>query len=113
MFDSRCFNIPKDEVVNCFIWRQQDATKNSISMVAQYYFSDKELHGKNGSVKQDMLMLQKGVNWNDFSPTEKIGSCVVKVESEGRNKWVIDLNTPIFSKEIEYLDKFLQMGEYL
>ena len=113
MFDSRCFNIPKEEVVNCFIWRQQDATKNSISMVAQYYFSDKELHGKNGSVKQDMLMLQNGVNWNDFSPTEKRGSCVVKVESEGRNKWVIDLNTPIFSKEREYIDKFLQMGEYL
>ena len=29
MFDSRCFNIPKEEVTNCFIWRQQDATRNA------------------------------------------------------------------------------------
>jgi len=58
MFDSRVFNIPKEEVCNCFIWRQQDATKNSISMVAQSYFSTKELHCKNGMQKQDMLFLE-------------------------------------------------------
>jgi len=26
LFDSRCFILPKDEVTNYFIWRQQDAT---------------------------------------------------------------------------------------
>ena len=29
MFDSRCFNIPKEEVTNLIYWRQLDATRNS------------------------------------------------------------------------------------
>ncbi|MFW6122346.1 MAG: tRNA(His) guanylyltransferase Thg1 family protein, partial [Petrotogales bacterium] len=45
-FDARVFSIPKEEVVNYFIWRQQDATRNSIQMVGQSVFSHKELHGK-------------------------------------------------------------------
>ena len=32
-FDARAFVLPKEEVVNYFIWRQQDATRNSIQMV--------------------------------------------------------------------------------
>ena len=34
MFDARVFILPKEEVNNYFIWRQQDATRNSIQMVA-------------------------------------------------------------------------------
>jgi tRNA(His) 5'-end guanylyltransferase len=45
-FDARVFQIPqKVEVENYFIWRQQDATRNSISSVAQSMYSPKELHG--------------------------------------------------------------------
>ncbi len=47
MFDARVFQIPyQEEVLNYFIWRQQDATRNSISSVAQSLYSTKELHGK-------------------------------------------------------------------
>lgn len=67
LFDSRVFNIPKEEVCNCFIWRQQDATRNSIQMVGQYYFSHKELNKKNCNEIQEMLFSQKGINWNDYS----------------------------------------------
>ena len=35
MFDSRCFNIPKEEVTNLIYWRQLDATRNSIQMVVE------------------------------------------------------------------------------
>ena len=55
MFDARVFNITREEVVNYFIWRQIDATKNSISMAAQSKYSSKELHKKNGNDKQEML----------------------------------------------------------
>lgn len=66
VFDCRVFNLPNvSEVVNYFNWREQDATKNSISMAAQAFYSHKELMGKNGSQKQEMLF-QKGVNWNDY-----------------------------------------------
>lgn len=43
MFDARCFNVPKEEVTNLIYWRQLDASRNSIQMVGQAYFSHKEL----------------------------------------------------------------------
>jgi tRNA(His) 5'-end guanylyltransferase len=80
-FDSRAFNIPKEEVINYFIWRQQDCTKNSVNMLAQAHFTPKELQGKNGLEKQDMLMLLKNVNWNDIPTRFKRGTAVYKAET--------------------------------
>lgn len=79
-FDSRVFSISEmDEVINYFVWRQQDATRNSISMAAQSMFSHKELRGKNNSEMQDMMM-QKGVNWNDYPIGFKRGRAIVRRE---------------------------------
>jgi len=129
MFDARVFQIPyQEEVINYFIWRQQDATRNSISSVAQANFSAKELHGKKTNEMQDMLMLEKGINWNDFTPREKRGSLIRKVEKTymklqsgqtvqvdpsqvdprlnetfSRSKWKADKETPIFSQDKGYL----------
>lgn len=115
-FDSRVFNLPKEEVINCLIWRQQDATRNSIQSVGQANFSHKELHGKNCSDIQDMLMLEKGINWNDYPTTLKRGSCCIKKPfkiNEGndketiRNKWVIDNEIPIFTQDKDYINKLI------
>jgi tRNA(His) 5'-end guanylyltransferase len=74
-FDCRVWNVPsKEEAVNSIMWREFDATKNSISMAAQSMFSHKELQGKNGSEMQDMMMLEKGVNWNDYPAFFKRGT---------------------------------------
>lgn len=62
MFDARVFSIPKDEVCNCLIWRQQDATRNSIESVGHANFSQKELHGKSCNSIQDMLWKERGIN---------------------------------------------------
>lgn len=35
----------KEEVTNCILWRQQDATRNSISSAGQAHFSHKQLEG--------------------------------------------------------------------
>lgn len=116
MFDSRVFTIPKEEVVNTLIWRQQDATRNSIQSVGQANFSHKELHGKNCNDIQDMLMLQKGINWNDYPIHLKRGSCCIKkpfkinegTEQEAiRNKWVIDNEIPIFTQDKDYINKLV------
>lgn len=65
-FDCRCFQVPtKDEAVNALIWREQDATKNAITMAAYCYYSHKELEGKNGKAKKAMLA-DKGVDFNDY-----------------------------------------------
>ena len=78
MFDSRVFTIPKEEVCNYFIWRQQDATRNSIQSVGQANFSQKELHGKSCSNIQDMLMTQKGINWNDYATTLSVAVAALR-----------------------------------
>lgn len=99
LFDARVFNLPKEEVANYFLWRQQDATRNSIQMVGQFHFSHKEMHCKNVSQIQDMLMLDKGVNWNDIDTWKKRGFCVTK---EG-----YDNEIPIFSKDRNFIEQYL------
>lgn len=75
-FDARVWQVPnRTEGANVFLWREWDATKNSISMAAQSVYSSKELHGKNGSDQQEMLW-QKGINWNDYPAKFKRGTFV-------------------------------------
>ena len=119
-FDSRVFQVPnKEEVVNNFLWRQQDATRNSISAVAQSLYSAKELHKVNTDQMQE-LIFQKGINWNDYDPKLKRGRFIYKVnyfngidfnlvpEAEKNNAGVLrtkweSLECPIFSKDREFL----------
>ena len=128
MFDARVFNIPKEEVTNCIYWRQLDASRNSIQMVGQANFSHKELQNKSCNDIQDMLVLQKNINWNDFPTYQKRGTCVVRnkivVESDGitetailrditksENEWIIDKDIPIFKGEDrEYIDRLITVG---
>lgn len=73
-FDCRVWNVPsRTEAANTILWREFDATKNSISMAARAFYSDNQLHGKNSSQKQDMLM-EKGINWNDYPVFFKRGT---------------------------------------
>jgi tRNA(His) guanylyltransferase len=81
-FDCRAFNTPsKMEAYNYFLWRERDATKNSISMAAQANFSHKELHGKNSSDKQEMLF-KMGINWNDYPDFFKRGTYVQRIKEK-------------------------------
>jgi len=78
-FDARVFQLPSiEEAINCFVWREWDATKNSISMAAQSVYSHKELMNKNSSQKQDMLF-EKGINWNDYPISFKRGTYVKRI----------------------------------
>lgn len=125
MFDARVFNIPKEEVTNLVYWRQLDATRNSIQMVGQANFSHKELQGKSCNMIQDMLMTQKGINWNDLPIHQKRGSCCIKEEylpyepapgcenceinaSDYRTRWIVDTQIPIFKGEgRSYIDRLI------
>jgi tRNA(His) 5'-end guanylyltransferase len=99
LFDSRAFNVPVDDVTNCFLWRQQDASRNSVQMLGRMHFSNNEMQNKNNSQVQDMLMLQKGVNWNDLDTWKKRGICWKNGE--------LDQDIPIFSKDRGYIEELL------
>lgn len=78
LFDARVFTIPDElEVINYFLWRQRDATRNSISMLAQAHFSQKRLHGLSTGAMQELLWSEKQINWNDEDPRFKRGTIVV------------------------------------
>lgn len=75
-FDCRVYNVPNPiEAVNAFLWREKDATKNSVSMAASEYYSHNFLMNKNGSEKQELLF-QKGINWNDYPTFFKRGTYI-------------------------------------
>ena len=103
MFDSRVFNIPKEEVCNCFVWRQQDATRNAIQLLGQSEFSQKELHKKSCNDIQDMLMTKKNINFNDERTDFKRGSCCYKKDGV----WIIDKEIPIFTKDREFIERWV------
>ena len=119
MFDARAFNIPKEEVCNYFIWRQKDATRNSINTVAQSLYPHKELQGKN-LVETQELISQKGVNWNNYSIREKRGSfvrrCLEEItRADGmtvvNETWYIDQNMPILTEDRDYINNLVFVGE--
>lgn len=114
MFDARVFNVPKEEVCNNVLWRQNDATRNSIEAVGQYYFTHSQLHGKSCNDIQDMLMTEKGLNWNTLPDHLKRGSCCIRTTDAetGRSSWFIDRNIPVFKGEgRQYIDNLVFVGE--
>lgn len=128
VFDARAFNIPREEVANYFVWRQQDATRNSIEAAAQVCFSHKSLHGLNCNQLQEKLFQDKSINWNDYPVVQKRGACIVKQSFEGlappapafsdspsipfiRKKWVVDENIPVFTQDRNYIEKFVYVPQ--
>jgi tRNA(His) 5'-end guanylyltransferase len=119
-FDARAFILPKEEVVNYFLWRQQDATRNSVQMLARSLYSHKECTDKNNAELQEMCF-QKGVNWNNCPTSQKRGRCIVKTKTmkkgrnpktgevftAERNEWVVDNEIPIFSQDRQYIEQLI------
>lgn len=95
VFDSRCFNVPKEEVTNCVYWRQKDAERNSVNSVAQSLYSHKELQGISTHDLVVKMEQEKGLIWGNLPNDQKRGSCCIKQDG----KWIIDHNIPQFKNE--------------
>lgn len=112
-FDARAFLMPKEEVLNCFEWRQQDCTRNAIEAAGQSEFSHGQLHGKSCNQIQEMLFADRNINFNDYPTWYRRGVCIVKkptvIETPAgeiiRPKWTVDREIPIFHKEPEYINQ--------
>ena len=98
-FDCRIINLPNlTEACNMLIWREKDAVKNSISMAASTVYSDKELFGKSGNQRQEMLF-QKGINWNEYPVDFKRGSWVLRSERLVNPEELVDIPEKYRPKE--------------
>lgn len=105
MFDARCFNIPESEVCNAFIWRQQDAIRNSIQMLGQSQFSSQKLHGKNCDEIKEMVLEKAGISFDCLSIEFKRGVCCFKNKESSR--WILDMESPLFQENRNYIERFV------
>ena len=100
-FDSRVMVISqRAEVEKYFLWRQLDASANSLNMLASAHYPHAELVGKSNSEKHEMLFA-KGVNWAKQTPDFKRGR-VVRRSADGKG-WEVDLTIPVFNRDVAYL----------
>lgn len=107
MFDARAYNVPKEDICNYFIWRQEDASRNSIQSLGRSKFSYKQMLNKKNDEVQDMLFNEYGINWN-FIPTKwKRGFAVYRTSDEIKT----DFEIPIFKQDREFIDRFLLVVE--
>jgi tRNA(His) 5'-end guanylyltransferase len=110
VFDCRAFNVPKEDVCNYVIWRQQDATRNSIQSLAQSVFSHKELQGLSCDKLQDKLFKERNINWNDLEVYKKRGTACYN-RGEEYSDWAVDFSMPILTQDRDYINKHVFVGE--
>lgn len=122
-FDSRAFVLPDlSEVTNYLIWRQQDASRNSVSMAAHAAFSHKSLHEKNVPMMLDMLR-EAGKPWEDTPTHFKRGMVLRRVsitkpvletgEVCERREWQVDYAPPIFTQDRDYIEAIYNSSKQL
>lgn len=116
VFDARVFVLPKEEVTNYFIWRQQDWTRNSIQMLARAHFSHQQVHRLNTNQLHEKLFSEKGINWANLVTHLKNGIAIRQQDTRGtaetsegvieveRHVWQPDWETPVFTQYREYIE---------
>jgi len=81
-FDARAWQVPTlNDAFLALLWRERDAIKNSISMVAQAHFSHNSLNGVSGTVKKKMLA-EIGDPWESYDSCYRKGTYFTRVPEE-------------------------------
>lgn len=110
-FDSRFWNLDRENIFDYFKWRQIDCIKNSKMLLGQSHFSHKQLHGKNTDEVCQML-LEKNISWDKTEARFKYGTILIKenyiiqVNNKDitRNHWV-DKAAPLF--DLDFIGAFV------
>ena len=105
-FDSRAFNLPRLEVNNYFIWRQQDAIRNSVQSLGQSKFSHKELQRKNAKDIKEMLQ-SVGCCWDLLDSWKKQGTSVYHTLENGVKTLIINDELSTFQEDRTYIENYL------
>lgn len=102
-FDCRAMVISQaTEVEKYFIWRQLDASANSLNMLASAHYPHAELLGKSEADKHELLHA-KGLNWAKQSADFKRGRAIRR---DAAGRWMVDLEIPIFQRDKTFFAAF-------
>jgi tRNA(His) guanylyltransferase len=81
-FDCRIYQTPSlHDACLQLLWRENDATKNSVSMLAQSLFTHRQLQNLKSNEMQDKMMLEKNINWNELPVKYKRGSYIKRIKT--------------------------------
>lgn len=105
-FDARAFNLPREEVVNYFRWRALDWERNSLSMYARSFFSQKQLHGVDRAGMHELLH-SVGKNWATDLPLRDKNGTYLTVASRLATPLRRDDITTSYSDISNVLDPFI------
>ena len=76
-FDCRIYQTPTlNDATLQLLWREIDATRNSILVLAQTKYKQKQMDGIDTNKLQDMLMRDFEINWNDLPANLKRGTYI-------------------------------------
>ncbi|MBQ6518237.1 MAG: hypothetical protein IJI14_05930 [Anaerolineaceae bacterium] len=118
--DCRVVPLPNaDRVVDYFVWRQEDATRNALNSWCYWTLrkegysvgkATSELKGKGVSFKNELLF-QRGINFNDLPDWQKRGVGVYPkdVEKEGYNP--ITKEKVVTTRKQLFVDQYLYYGD--
>ena len=111
-FDSRAFNLTKEEVCNYFVWRQIDWLRNTTCMWSREYFSHKELNHVTCKQMQEMMFQKTGINFDKLPVQQKRGICIYKEYTKDLDiEWKVDREPPQFTKDRNYIEKYIYLDE--
>lgn len=110
-FDGRAFNVPREEVVNYFLWRAKDWERNSVAMYCRAHFSHREMHGQ-GMADQHELLHSLGLNWaTDLSPRERNGAWLFSDDSRRSDLLPNYADIAAVLEPLVYCDRVEQMHD--
>jgi tRNA(His) 5'-end guanylyltransferase len=129
VFDCRAFVIPESDVCNYFLWRQQDAMRNSVQMLARSLYNHKQCDSKNVIELKEMCAA-KGMPWDKMLPRYQKGMCYYREpktpycsgggcydmcqhdpNADQRGTWRQDENIPLFNVNRDYINDLLKLEE--
>ncbi|WP_138413970.1 tRNA(His) guanylyltransferase Thg1 family protein [Sinomonas gamaensis] len=77
VFDGRTHHLAGHDAVAGYLrWRQEDAMKNSVGMLASHHFSHRQLQGVSVSGRKQLLLEERGVDWNELPQHLRQGTLV-------------------------------------
>ena len=78
-FDCKAWSVDNlNDVYSYFLWRQIDCIRNSKQQTAQTWLSHKVLDGLNTDKQIELLLKEKGIDWNKFEDYKKYGRFIYK-----------------------------------
>lgn len=126
VFDARAFVVPEADVCNYFLWRQQDAMRNSVQMLARSMYSHRQCDGKNIVEMKQMILdkkdpsyplgweslqlgWQRGLTWRrPFTPDE-VRFPTLPQYAHCQSNWT--QGVVLFSEHRDYVNNLLRLED--